>query len=144
MNEIFRKGRFEPINNSFIKDSMVILGELAKIQNKYSKQDIDSLLNELHDSIVGKYLGFQLVNTQKHGFDCKLDESHDIFLESKVASYRSSSWAATFNDTTLEKAAAFRTKNIWLALSLWTSASDILCICFDQNPEIGDILEVIP
>lgn len=141
MNDIFKKGHFEPINNNFIKDSMLILDELAKIQHDYSKPDMDTLLNELHDSIVGKYLGFKLVNTQKHGFDCKLNVRDNIFLESKVASYCSSSWSATFNDTTFEKADAFRSKNVWLALSLWTTASDILCICFGQNPEIGDILE---
>lgn len=141
MNELFKKGHFEPINNNFIKESMVVLDDIAKIQNKYSKPDMDNLLNELHDSIVGKYLGFKLVNTQKHGFDCKLNAHRNIFLESKVASYASSSWSATFNDTTFEKADAFRSKNVWLALSIWTTASDILCICFGQNPEIGDILE---
>lgn len=141
MNELFLKGNFEPINDLFIKESRLVLKSLAKIQKKFNKGDMDTLLNELHDSIVGKYLGFELVNTEKHGFDCKLSAEKDIFLESKVASYSSNSWSATFNDTTYAKADAFRTQCLWLALSIWTSASDILCICYGKNQAIGDILE---
>ena len=141
MHNLFAKGRFAPINERFIKESIIQLKGLAAIQAKYRKGDMDTLLNELHDSIVGKYLGFELVNTEKHGFDCKLNKAQDIFLESKTVSYLSNSWNATFNDTTMEKADAFRDKKVWLALSLWQNASDLLCICFGQNKKIGDLLE---
>lgn len=141
MNDLFNIGNFEPINENFVKESVFALQGLAKIQQKFNKNDMDTFINELHDSIVGKYLGFSLINTEKHGFDCKLNNNEDIFLESKVASYSSTSWAATFNDTTLEKADAFRSKNVWLSLSLWRNISEILCICYGQNELIGDILE---
>lgn len=87
MKNLLHKGNFQPINDSFIKESRCTLQELSKIQEKFKKNDIDNLLNELHDSIVGRYLGFKLINVEKHGFDCKLNNKNDIFLESKVASY---------------------------------------------------------
>ena len=141
MKTLLDKCNFQPINSLFIQKSIIAMDELTKIQKEFNKNDMDTLLNELHDSIVGKYLGFKLINTEKHGFDCKLDYNSNIFLESKVASYTSSSWSATFNDTTLEKADAFRSKNVWLSLSLWINISTPLCICFGQNPKIGDFLE---
>lgn len=141
MSDLFAKGNFEPINVSFIKESVTALDKISLLQKKYQKPDMDTLLNELHDSIVGKYLGFELINTQKHGFDCKLNITDEIFLESKVVSYASSSWQATFNDTTMDKVEAFRSGKVWLALSLWMSVSDILCICFGNNQNIANILE---
>ena len=78
---------------------------------------------------------------EKHGFDCKYNNGKAIFLESKVASFSAGSWSATFNDTTLEKAEAFKSDKVWLALSVWTSACDLLFICYGQNPKIGDFLE---
>lgn len=139
--DYFYKGKFEPIDKKFMKDGLEALNQLSNFQSQYSKGDMDTLLNELHDSIVGHYLGFELVNTEKHGFDCKYSHKHDIFLESKVASYSASTWNATFNDTTYEKAEAFKDKKVWLALSIWKSASDLLCICYGQNDRIGDFLK---
>ena len=91
-------------------EGRVDLLNLAEVQEKYKKGDIDNLLNELHDSMVGYYLGFQYVNIDKHGFDCKYDQDTGIFLESKVASFTASTWSATFNDTNMEKVQAFKEK----------------------------------
>lgn len=139
--ELFKKGSFNPINTDFISDSAAALSAIEQVQIKYGKVDMDTLLNELHDSMVGKWLGFELVNTDKHGFDCKLSEDKDIFLESKVASISSQSWEATFNDTTYEKAKAFKDKKLILALSVWTSAKNCAFICYGQNEKIGDELK---
>lgn len=141
MSDLFNKGKFEPININFIDDSLIQLNGLASIQKKYEKSDMDTLLNELHDSIVGSYLGFELINTVKHGFDCKLNSTEDVFLESKVASWSSKQWSATFNDTNHEKADAFRHSNVWLALSVWENVTTPAFICFGQHENIGDILE---
>lgn len=142
MIDLMHKGRFEPINTNFITDSKLGLNKLADVQKKYNKNDMDTLLNELHDSIVGYYLGFKLINVEKHGFDCKLNEQEDIFLESKAASLDSSSWSATFNDTTYEKAELFKDPRVYLALSLWENASNLTCICFGRNNNIGDYLKL--
>lgn len=140
MSSLLEKGKFEQINESFLSETIDQLEGLANIQKKYNKGDMDTVLNELHDSLVGRYLGFELVNTDKHGFDCKLSETQDIFLESKVASLSSKSWSATFNDTTDEKAKLFKDKRIWLALSVWSNVTTPICICFGQHTSIGDIL----
>ena len=86
-------------------------------------------------------MGFDLVNIEKHDFYCKKNNKKDIFLEVKAASYDSSTWNATFNDTTLEKANCFKSKKLYLALAVWKDASDLLFICFGQNENIGKLLE---
>ena len=139
--DLFKKGNFEDIDTNFIFDGRAALGTLKSFQEKYKKPDIDTLLNELHDSIVGNYLGFSLINTEKHGLDCKYSKEKDIYLESKVASIESQSITATFNDTTLEKADSFRDEKVWLALSVWNNALDLAFICYGQNEAIGDFLE---
>lgn len=138
--DLFNKGNFQEIDNQFMLDGHRALGDIEKLQKQYQKNDMDTLLNELHDSMVGYYLGFSLINIEKHGFDCKFSQNKEIYLESKVASFSSSSWSATFNDTTYEKAAAFGDKKVWLALSIWESASNLLCICFGQNEKIETFL----
>lgn len=142
MNSLFEKGTFAPMNGNFMTEGFLALKALSEVQAKYKKGDIDSFLNELHDSMVGHYLGFELINTEKHGFDCKYSQLENIFLESKVASFAAETWNATFNDTTLEKANAFKSPKIWLALSIWQNASELLCICYGQNPKIGEYLEL--
>lgn len=138
---LFNKGNFENINKNFILDGRKALNTLKDFQEKYEKPDIDSLLNELHDSIVGNYLGFELINTKKHGMDCKYSKEKNVYLESKVASISSGSITATFNDTTYEKAEAFKDKRVWLALSVWNNALDLAFICYGQNEKIGEFLE---
>lgn len=141
MSTLLKKGHFKPIDGNFMTEGKSALASLSAVQAKYKKGDIDNFLNELHDSMVGHYLGFKLVNVEKHGFDCKYSYNKDIFLESKVASVHAKSWVATFNDTTIEKAESFRSDKIWLALSLWENASDLICICYGQNPKIGEFLK---
>ncbi|MDY3669408.1 MAG: hypothetical protein SOZ73_01805 [Campylobacter sp.] len=141
MSDLFSKGSFVPIDKVFVKESLCALDALTEIQNKYKRMDMDTLLNEIHDSMVGDYLGFSLINTEKHVFDCKYSKSKDIFLESKVASYYAKELSATFNDTNLEKAEAFRSSRVWLSLSIWESVTKLLCICYGQNKEIGDFLK---
>ncbi len=137
---IFTKGNFEKIDNNFMTEGVEVLREVKVVQEKYGKNDTDTFINELRDSIVGHYLGFELINTDKHGFDCK-DTDNGYLLEVKAASFDASSWGATFNDTTLEKAEAFKDKKVYLALAVWKDASDLLFICYGQNRGIGDFLE---
>ena len=139
--DYFKKGNYEEIKTNFITDGITALSHVAAFQRKYEKADNDSVINELHDAIVGRHLGFKYVNTNKHGLDCKYDKDIDIFLESKVASLSADSISATFNDTTLEKAEVFKDKKTWLALSVWATESELSFICFGQNEKIGEYLE---
>lgn len=137
---LFNKGTFKPIDSKFMLEGMEVLQRVTKVQKKYDKEDTDTFINELRDSIVGHTLGFDLVNIEKHGFDCK-KEDEECYLEVKSASFVADSWQATFNDTTLEKAEAFKDKKVFLALAVWQDASDLLFICYGQNKEIGNFLE---
>ena len=139
--KLFNKGKFSHIDNEFIAEGVLALRELQKVQERFNKNDTDTFINELRDQIVGHTLGFDLVNVEKHGFDCKMADKKDIFLEVKAASYDSKTWNATFNDTTLEKTNCFKSKNLYLALAVWKDASDLLFICFGQNEKIGEWLE---
>lgn len=138
--KLFKKGNYEYINKNFIIEGQEVLQQVQSVQEKYDKLDTDIFINELRDSIAGYTLGFDLVNVEKHGFDCK-KQDEDIYLEVKSASFSADSWQATFNDTTLEKAEAFKDQKVYLALAVWKGASDLLFICYGQNEKIGKFLE---
>lgn len=138
---LFKKGTFMPINNQFMMEGHEVLKRVQEVQEKFHKEDTDTFINELRDSIAGYTLGFELVNVNKHGFDCKLSEKDECYLEVKSASFIANSWQATFNDTTLEKAEAFKDEKVYLALAVWKDASDLIFICYGQNPLIGEFLE---
>ena len=139
--ELFEKGTFMPIDNEFMIEGHEVLQKVKEVQEKFHKEDTDTFINELRDSMAGYTLGFELVNVDKHGFDCKLSETQDCYLEVKSASFIATSWQATFNDTTLEKAESFKDKKVYLALAVWKDASDLLFICYGQNEKIGEFLE---
>lgn len=139
LEELFAKGDYRLIDKDLLITALDALAPLAKLQERY-KKDMDSLTNEIRDSLVARYLGFGLVNVNKHGFDCKLSEAKAIFLESKIADINAKSWNATFNDTTMIKAQAFKDNRVFLALSLWSNISKIICIAYGQNTAIGDFL----
>jgi hypothetical protein len=138
---LFGKGNFQTIDNTFMVEGHSVLQEVQVVQEKFGKPDTDTFINELRDSIAGYALGFQLVNLDKHGFDCKISRDREIYLEVKSASFGAESWQATFNDTTLEKASAFKDEKLYLALAVWRNASDLLFICFGQNERLGEYLE---
>lgn len=137
---LFEKGTYEPIDNNFMAEGHEALIGLHEVQEKYDKGDTDTFINELRDSITGYSLGFDLVNIDKHGFDCKKEGNPNLYLEVKSASFTSQTWQATFNDTTLEKANTFKDEKLYLALAVWKNASDLLFICFGQHKELGNFL----
>lgn len=133
--DLLGKGEFKKINNEFIKEGGEALSYLSDVQQKFKKTDTDTFINELRDSMVGEILGFNEVNIAKHGFDCR--NSKGIYLEVKNASFSAQSWQATFNDTTYEKAEAFTSDNLYLALAVWDKAADLLFIVYGKNKYIG-------
>lgn len=137
---IFEKGNYVPINNDFIADAIKSMQPLYAIQAKYAKNDTDTFINEVRDSLIGRYLGFDLINENKHGFDGKKTSS-EHYLEVKQASFSSSTWGGTFNDTNLEKAEAFKDEKLFLAVALWDGMTELIAMVYGQNPLIGDFLE---
>ncbi len=141
MISLLNKGHYQPINTQFLVEGHEILEEVAAVQEKWGKGDTDTFINELRDSMAGHYLGYRLVNTEKHGFDCKMDVNNNVFLEVKSASFAASKWGATFNDTTVEKAQCFKSDKVYLCLAVWKNASNLLFLVYGKNPKIGEFLE---
>lgn len=141
MDSLLKKGDYRPINKNFLLEGHEVLEEVTKVQEKWKKGDTDTFINELRDSMAGYYLGYELVNVEKHGFDCKLNKYEDIFLEVKSASFAASTWGCTFNDTTIEKAKCFQSGKVFLCLAVWKNASNLFFVVYGQNPEIGKFLE---
>lgn len=138
--DLFNKGDYQPINKNFMAEGYEVLKEVQVVQERYNKTDTDTFINELRDSMVGYYLGFDLINIKKHGFDCKQSRKN-YFLEVKECSFDAKSWNAVFNDTNLDKAEAFKDEKLFLALAVWKGASDLLFIVYGQNEKLGKYLE---
>lgn len=141
MISLLDKGNYKPINQDFLIEGHEILEEVAQVQEKWEKGDTDTFINELRDSMAGYYLGYELVNIDKHGFDCKKSRNENIFLEVKSASFAASTWSATFNDTNIEKAKCFQSKQVFLCLAVWKNASNLLFLVYGQNKRIGEFLQ---
>lgn len=137
---IFKKGKFELLNREFITESLDALRPIVKIQEKYNKYDNDTFFNELKDGMIGAFLDYGLINIEKHGLDAK-KTNEEKWLEVKQVSFSSKSWGATFNDTTLEKAEAFKDIKTELAVGVWKGMSNLLFIVYGQNSRIGEYLE---
>lgn len=144
MTKLLDKGNFQLIDEVFLTKSIDAFQQITKIQIEYKKLDTDTFMNEVRDSIAAKCLHYTHINTEKHGFDARRQSVNKGFefdyLEVKSASYDAKSWQATFNDTNLEKADLFKEENVYLALSVWRAASELLFIVYGQNREIGDFL----
>lgn len=137
--DIFQKGDYKPISQAYRVEALSSLNELSDFQAKYGHDDTDTLINEIRDSIVAHYLGYDLINTQKHGFDAKMSKE-EKFLEVKQCSISSRRWGGTWNDTNVEKANAFKDKRLFTAIGIWKYASNLQMIIYGQNSKVGDYL----
>ncbi|WP_320949168.1 hypothetical protein [Fusobacterium sp.] len=139
---LFNKGTYKEIDRIYISRVQNAMFKVMELQEEYGKYDNDSFLNEMKDSMVGMYLGYDFVNTDKHGFDAKRKNyEYDEWLEVKQVSFKSESWQATFNDTTIEKAEAFKDIKLNLAVGIWNKMMELMFIVYGKNYEIGEYLE---
>lgn len=100
---------------------------------------LDTTINSIRDTIIASYLGYDLVNVQKHGFDAKKSKKEE-FLEIKQCSIVSSRWGGTWNDTSEDKAKAFSDKRVWTAIGVWKGAARLEFIIYGQNKKLGEYL----
>ena len=138
MSKTVSHGKFEKINESFMDETFKAFEILEAIQKKYGKTDNDTIINEARDARVAQVLGYDDINTDKHGWDAKDDT--DRFLEVKQASATSNHICATFNDTTEEKAEELGSENLTIALAVWSSLKSLQFVVYGSNPEIGPFL----
>jgi len=76
---IFEKGNYQAIPSEFRTLGIISLQELSKFQEKFNIYDTDTTINSIRDAIVANYLGYDLLNFDKHGFDAKKSEN-ETFL----------------------------------------------------------------
>lgn len=136
---IFEKGNFQPISTEFRCEGIKALAELSKFQKRFELSDTDTTINEIRDSIIANYLGFDLLNKEKHGFDAKRS-GKEQYLEVKQCSFSSGSWGGTWNDTNEEKAIAFSDERLFTVVGLWTGASDLEFMVYGQHKGLGELL----
>lgn len=137
--EIFKKGDYKPVPHSFKTKGIIALEELTKFQNEFQSYDTDTTINEIRDSIVGGYLNYDLLNLNKHGFDCKNSKTGK-FLEVKQCSIFSKRLGGTWNDTNEEKAMAFSDNRLYTAIGIWKGAADLQFIVYGQHKNLGEYL----
>jgi len=136
---IFEKGNFQPVSNEFKMEGISALQSLSNFQNRFEIFDTDTTINSIRDTIIASYLGYDLINTEKHGFDGKKSKTGE-FLEIKQCSIVAGRWGGTWNDTSEDKARAFSDKRVWTAIGIWKGAADLEFIIYGQNPKLGEYL----
>lgn len=136
---IFEKGNYQKMGAEFRTLGFAALEELSKFQEKFEIYDTDTTINGIRDTIIANYLGFGLINMDKHGFDAK-KEKKDEYLEVKQCSVSSKSWGGTWNDTNEEKAKAFSDKRLYTVIGVWKGASDLQFMVYGQNEKLGELL----
>lgn len=136
---IFQKGDYRPVPHSFRAKGIFALEELTKFQSEFESYDTDTTINEIRDSIVGNYLGYDLLNFNKHGFDAKSSQTN-TFLEVKQCSIFSKRLGGTWNDTNEEKAKAFSSKKLFTAVGVWKGAADLQFMVYGQHKNLGEYL----
>jgi hypothetical protein len=136
---IFTKGNFQPVKSQFKEEGIRSLNMLSEFQEKFEMFDTDTTINAIRDTIIADFLSYDLVNTDKHGFDAKKSKTGE-FLEVKNCSVSSQTWGGTWNDTNEEKAIAFGDKRVFTAVAIWRGASDLEFIVYGQHAKLGEYL----
>ena len=137
--DIFEKGDFRSVPVEFRTLGFHALSELYKFQEKFDIYDTDTTINSVRDAIIANYLGYDLLNWDKHGFDAKKSKK-DEFLEVKQCSISSGAWGGTWNDTNEEKALAFSDKRLFTVVGVWKGAHDLQFMVYGQHPQLGQDL----
>lgn len=137
--DIFQKGEYRPIPHLFKTKGIIALEELTKFQEEFNEYDTDTTINTIRDSMVGSYLGYDLLNFNKHGFDGKSSKTGK-FLEVKQCSVFSKRLGGTWNDTNEEKAIAFSDERLFTAVGVWKGAADLQFMVYGQHKDLGKYL----
>lgn len=143
MATIFEKGTFVDFPDEFRREGLEVLQGITKFQIAYESPDTDTAINQIRDAMIGYYLGFEQLNTEKHGFDARrTNKSGNYeFLEIKQCSFTAKRLGGTWNDTSVDKARAFKDPRLFTAVAVWKYAADLQFIVYGQSPLLGEFLE---
>lgn len=136
---IFNKGNFQPIQKAFMTQGVLALQSLSNFQDEFEMYDTDTTINAIRDTIIANYLGYDLVNIDKHGFDAKKSKL-ELFLEVKQCSVVAQRWGGTWNDTSEDKAKAFSDKRVMTAVAIWKGSAELQFLVYGQNLLLGEYL----
>jgi hypothetical protein len=136
---IFEKGEYKAVPPAFRTQGLASLESLTHFQESFGIFDTDTTVNSIRDAIVANYLGYDLLNQSKHGFDAKKSR-REQYLEIKQCSLGARRWGGTWNDTNEEKARAFSDPRLFTAVALWKGASDLQFIVYGQHAGVGKYL----
>jgi len=136
---IFNKGDYRPVPPELRTMGIASLQELSKFQEQFKMYDTDTSINTIRDAIVANYLGYDLLNFEKHGFDARKSKVEQ-FIEIKQCSLNSGSLSGTWNDTSEEKAVAFSDPRVFTAIAIWKGASDLQFMVYGQHNGVGEYL----
>jgi hypothetical protein len=136
---IFDKGDFQPVTSVFRTQGVLLLNSIAGFQESYDILDTDTTINQIRDCLVAHYLGYDLLNAEKHGFDAKSKKTKK-YLEIKQCSTSSKRWGGTWNDTSEDKAHAFSDARLFTVIAIWGNACDLLCMVYGQHQGLGEYL----
>lgn len=140
---LFERGRYVRIPAGFRMKGMRSLAAIDEFQTAYEdicRNDTDTTVNAIRDSIVAHYLGYDLINADKHGFDAKKSRKEE-YLEIKQCSIDRKTLSGTWNDTNLEKADCFKLEKLKTAIAVWHKAVDLQFVVFGYSAELGKHLE---
>lgn len=136
---LFDKGKFVPVSDQFRLEGIEVLQGLTKFQIAYNAPDTDTAINQIRDALISHYLGYDLMNIEKHGFDAKKSDKEE-YLEIKQCSFSSGRLGGTWNDTSEEKARLFSDPRVFTAIAIWKHAADLQFIVYGQHQGLGEYL----
>ena len=120
-----------------------MLQKMQQFQHAFqdeTRYDTDTTINSIRDAYIARLLGFELLNLDKHGFDAKTSDGSK-YLEIKQCGLSAQKLTAVWNDTNLEKAEAFKSQKLFVAVGIWFGASELKAILYGQDPLLGIFLE---
>lgn len=137
--DFFVRGEFREANELPLEAVKIITEEIVDIQEQLGLQ-MNSLMTMYRDGRTGKALGFNLVNYKPNGIDCK-HEDKELFLEVKSVDWNEDYGLRSIisiTNTNMDKAAAFCDRKLFLGVSVWSDANDLMFIIVGQNRELGE------
>lgn len=133
--KIEERNTYLPIRKQTLKKEKKFLVDFYTLRNEYGySRSLSEYLDKIQNKSVGNELGINNVSGGKHGWDCLYSNGkHKLYIEVKNVDMKAKEKLANFNDITIEKANSFSKDNICVAMALWESSSEPMCIIFGKT-----------
>ena len=142
VSNFLQRGEFRAADELPLKEINGITKKLVKIQKSLDIQ-MNTMMTMFRDGRTGRTLGFDLVNTNPHGIDCK-HNNRDLYLEVKSIDWNNDRGLSTninLTNTNEDKAQAFSDRKLFLGISVWGDVDDLMFIIIGQDKRISQEME---